>query len=168
MTDAMTKWGVGPRFTRYFIIYGVLMYALTWYLDPIFTITFVQYRTLAAAGTVLVCLGIPFYLSSIVSVMRAFRAGELVTGGVYGMCRHPVYAAWLVFFVPGIALLLKSWLLLSAPVVMYFVAKGLVREEDAYLEKTFGQAYLAYKDRVPSMLPYGWFRNKGSGLREDA
>jgi protein-S-isoprenylcysteine O-methyltransferase Ste14 len=49
-------------------------------------------------GIIIILLGIPFYLSSLVSVMRAFKAGRLVTSGVYGMCRHPVQHGWCFSF----------------------------------------------------------------------
>jgi protein-S-isoprenylcysteine O-methyltransferase Ste14 len=158
MTNQMTKWGVGPIFTLYSVIYCILMFGLTVLFDPLFKITFVPHHMLVWFGIILILLGIPFYLFSLVSVMRAFKAGRLVTSGVYGMCRHPVYAAWLVFFVPSIALIINSWALLSAPFVMYFLARVLVNKEDVYLEKIFGQEYLAYKENVPAILPYGWLK----------
>jgi protein-S-isoprenylcysteine O-methyltransferase Ste14 len=165
MVDKMTKWGVGPIFTIYTAMYCVLMFVLTLYLDPILKITNtpgISYQLLELIGTVLVVLGIPFYLSSLSAVMRAFKENRLVTSGVYGMCRHPVYAAWMVFFVPAIALFINSWALLSAPFIMCLVAKALVDKEDVYLEKTFGQEYLAYKQQIPAFLPYGWVKKKGA------
>jgi len=50
-------------------------------------------------------------------------------------------------FVPSIALLMDSWALLSAPFIMYLMARTLVAKEDYYLTETFGQEYLAYKKR---------------------
>jgi protein-S-isoprenylcysteine O-methyltransferase Ste14 len=158
MTNQMTKWGVGPKFFLYSATYGVLMVVLGKYFGPLFSITFIPYSVLAGIGIILIILGIPFYLFSIVPVMRAFKAGQLVTSGVYGMCRHPVYEVWVVFIVPGITLLLNSWAALSAPFVMYFFLRALVKKEDIYLEKTFGQEYVAYKQKVPAILPYGWLK----------
>jgi protein-S-isoprenylcysteine O-methyltransferase Ste14 len=151
----MTRWGVGPRFALYSVIYCGLMFWLTRYFDPRFKITFVPHRMLVWIGLILMVVGIPFYLFSLVSVMRAFNAGRLVTRGAYGMCRHPVYAAWVVFLVPGLALLLNSWALLTAPFVMYFLARTLVHKEELYLEGKFCQEYLAYKQKVPAILPVG-------------
>lgn len=165
MTDKMTKWGIGPKFTFYALIYCLIMFGLTVYLDPLLKITktlSISYRSLALIGIILILLGVPFYLSSLITVMRAFKEGRLVTNGVYGMCRHPVYAAWVVFFVPGIALFMDSWALLSAPFIMYLTARTLVAKEDVYLIKTFGQEYLRYKQRVPAFLPYGWLKRKNT------
>ncbi|MRR14275.1 isoprenylcysteine carboxylmethyltransferase family protein [archaeon] len=143
------------------------MFWLTMSLDPLFSITAsfrIPYLVLVWAGIILIASGVPFYLASIIPVMRAFKEKRLVTGGVYGMCRHPVYAAWLLFFVPATALLTDSWAFLSAPLVMYGIARALVPEEDAYLEETFGQEYLRYKQDVPAFMPYGHMK-KGQQAR---
>ncbi len=155
----MTKWGVGPTLAFYSAIYCIMMYGLTLLFDPFFRITLTHKKILVWMGLAFIfILGIPFLISSAVPVMRAFKDGRLVTTGVYSMCRHPIYAAWLIFFFPGIALIANSLALLSTSFVMYFVAGMLVKKEDVYLEKTFGQAYLAYKKRVPAILPYGWLK----------
>jgi protein-S-isoprenylcysteine O-methyltransferase Ste14 len=161
MTNHMTEWGVGPKFTLYSVTYCVIMFVLTIYIDPFFKITktlSVSYQVLVLTGIILIVLGVPFYLFSMIPVMRAFKERRLITSGVYGMCRHPVYAAWLLFFVPSLALFINSWAFLSAPFVMYVIARTLVSKEDVYLEETFGQAYLTYKKRVPAILPYGWLK----------
>jgi len=158
MPKEMTKWGVGPKFFVYSVLYGVLIIAATIYFYPLFQISFIPYRILASVGAILILTGIPFYVTSLVSVMRAFKEGHLVTDGVYGMCRHPIYSAWVIFFVPGLALLINSWVGFTISVVMYFLLKTLVKEEDQYLEKTFGEEYLAYRKKVPAVLPIGWLR----------
>jgi protein-S-isoprenylcysteine O-methyltransferase Ste14 len=165
MANTMTKWGVGPKFTIFSFIYCLIMLGLTTYFNPFLKITksrAISYQGLELIGAVLIVLGIPFYLFAIVSVMRAFKEGQLVTTGVYGMCRHPVYAAWVVFFVPSIALFFDSWVLLSAPFIMYLIARALVAKEDVYLEEAFGPEYLAYKKQVPAFIPYGWMKKKRS------
>jgi protein-S-isoprenylcysteine O-methyltransferase Ste14 len=55
-------------------------------------------------------------------------------------------------------LLLDSWALLSASLVMFVIASAVVRSEDAYLEETFGQEYLSYKRKVPAIIPWGWLK----------
>jgi len=153
----MTEFGAGPKFAIYSVICFSVMFALSRFFTPIFTITVAHKSTIVWVGILLIVVGIPFYLLSIVPVIRAFKAKRLLTTGTYGMCRHPVYSAWIVFFVPGIALLLNSWALLAAPIVMYFIAVALVNQEDSYLEETFGNEYISYRNRVPSIIPYGRF-----------
>jgi protein-S-isoprenylcysteine O-methyltransferase Ste14 len=94
------------------------------------------------------------------AVLRAFAAGELVTDGVYGICRHPLYGSWIVFIVPGIELLLHSWFGLTTSIAMYATLRVLARREEAFLADKFGESYLRYKARVPFVLPVGWLKPK--------
>lgn len=72
----------------------------------------------------------------------------LVTTGVYGISRNPLYLALTAIYL-GIALLLPSLpalvLLLPVLVVMRY---GVIAREESYLEGKFGEAYRAYKARV--------------------
>jgi protein-S-isoprenylcysteine O-methyltransferase Ste14 len=158
MTDKMTPWGVGPRFSVLSVIYAVFILELSRFYDPLFKMRVIPHRILAAAGIALILVGIPFVVAALVTVMRAFNAGALATKGVYGMCRHPVYAGWVVFIVPGVVFLVNSWIALSIPLVMYFFLRIWVKKEEIYLEKTFGDEYLAYKKKVPAVLPVGWIK----------
>jgi protein-S-isoprenylcysteine O-methyltransferase Ste14 len=87
--------------------------------------------------------------------MRAYDADELVTDGVYRYCRHPLYASWVVFIGPGIALLLESWLALTTAIFMYLLLRILVKKEEAYLETIFGSRHREYKKKVRCIMPYG-------------
>jgi len=158
MAEKMTKWGVGSKFTNLSIIYGLIMVLLSIYFDPMFKIPFVPYEFLVITGVILIVAGLPFYLYALVTVMRAFEEGKLLTKGSFGMCRHPVYAAWVVFFVPAIMLFFNTWLGLTAPVFMYVLIRMLVDKEEIYLEEIFGEEYLKYKKRVPFVLPIGWLK----------
>ncbi len=160
MTSKMTFWGVGPKYTLFSAVYCILMVSLSWYFDPFFKIHFVSYGVLATLASILILIGIPFYIISLVTIKRAFAAGRLVTEKTFGMCRHPVYSAWIIFFVPGIMLLMNTWIGLSAPLVMYFLLLKLVEKEELYLESAFGNEYLAYKEKIPTVLPVGWLKSK--------
>jgi len=160
MTNNMTFWGVGPKFGLYSAAYCILMVALSQHFDPFFKIHFFSYDMLATVAAVLIFLGIPFYIISIVTIKRAFTAGHLVTEKTFGMCRHPVYSAWIIFFVPAIMLLCNTWIGLTAPLMMYLLLLKLVKKEEVYLESVFGREYLAYKEMIPAVLPVGQFRSK--------
>jgi len=155
----MTFWGVGPNYTLFSVGYGILTVAVSKYFDPLFKIDIVPYGILSTIAVILILLGIPFYIVSMVTIKRAFAAGRLVTEKTFGMCRHPVYSAWILFFVPGIMLLANTWLGLTAPIVMYFLLRVLVKKEEVYLENVFGNEYLTYKERVPTVLPIGWYKS---------
>ncbi len=158
MSQEMTKYGVGSRFTILSVIYGLILVLVSIFFDPVFKIPYVPYKYLVMAGVLLIVAGFPFYLSALVGVMRAFEEKKLLTNGSFGMCRHPVYAAWVVFFVPAIMLFFNTWLGLTAPVFMYVLIRVLVDKEEIYLEEMFGEAYLIYRKRVPLVLPIGWLK----------
>ena len=90
--------------------------------------------------------------------MKAYNSDSLVTRGIYGCCRHPLYSAWVVFIVPGIVLLVNSWIGLTAPFFMYLLLRKLVIQEEIYLERMFGPKYIDYKIKTPCILPFGYLK----------
>ena len=151
----MSRWGVGPIFASLSIGYWLVTSAISRYFHPVFRIDLVPHRFLSILGIVLMVIGVPFYIISARAVMRAYNADKLVTDGVYRYCRHPLYASWVVFIIPGFVLLLNSWIALTTPIFMYFILLRLVRKEETYLESVFGSEYLGYKKNVPCILPTG-------------
>ena len=78
---------------------------------------------------------------------------KLATDGLYARIRNPMYLG-LALLVGGLGVALASdWtlvMLLPAAFVIHF---GVVKREERYLEAKFGDAYRAYRQRVPR---YGW------------
>ncbi len=78
-------------------------------------------------------------------------------GGAYRLCRHPMYAGWLI----------ASWgVLLSKPYVLtvfynilltFYVIFESLQEEKRMIE-LFGDKYLAYREKVPFLIPYGFLK----------
>ena len=159
MAQKMSRWGVGPLFVLLSVGYSAVIVVISKYYDSIFLIGFMPDQVRTVLGTALIAVGIPFFIASVVMVNKAYNSDCLVTGGVFKCCRHPLYASWAVLMVPGIVLLVNSWLGLTAPVFMYVLLRILVRKEEEYLAEVFGSEYLAYKTRTPCILPYGIFKS---------
>jgi protein-S-isoprenylcysteine O-methyltransferase Ste14 len=155
MAEKMSRWGVGPIFAGLSIGYGIVLFAISRYYHPVFKMSFLPGWFLYALGSILIMVGVPFFLISAITVMRAYEADALVTDGIFRRCRHPLYAAWVVFIVPGIVILLKSWIMLTTPIFMYLILRLLVEKEEVYLENVFGSEYREYKANVPCILPIG-------------
>lgn len=72
----------------------------------------------------------------------------LVTHGLYRFSRNPIYVGFCLFNI-GVGIALDNlWVLLSfipGAILVYFIA---IAREEAYLERTFGEEYLAYKRKV--------------------
>jgi len=154
----MSRWGTGPIFAALSLGYGILSIIINRRFYPVFQIGFPPSWFLSILGIALIVFGIPFFLVSVKTVTRAYNADELVTDGIYRWCRHPLYASWVVFIVPGIALLLNSWIVLTTPLFMYLILRKLVKKEEDYLESVFGSRYLDYKRKVPGILPFGFLK----------
>ena len=155
MGEKMSRWGIGPVFASLSIGYGMVMVAISRYFGPMFQIDFVPYWLMSILGILLIVFGAVFFIISVKTVMRAYNADKLVTDGIFRCCRHPLYASWSVFIVPGIVLLQNSWLGLTTPIFMCFLLRKLVKKEEVYLESVFGNEYRDYQSKVPCILPYG-------------
>lgn len=158
----MTRFGVGPIFV---LVSAVLTAAALYVrsLDPaFFAIPDLVPRWLQIAlGALLLAFGLPMFVWSLVILNKGFPKGRLFTGGPYGWCRHPVYGCWVVFNVPGIVLLVGTWVGLLVPVLMYVALLLLVRSEDRWLLDTFGDEYRTYRSRTPAVFPRLWAETEG-------
>jgi len=117
------------------------------------SLSFLPRSLVIGVAVALLAFGMPLCGAAMFRLAKGFPRGELFTGGAYALCRHPIYGSWIVFNVPGIVLLADNWVGLFSTIPMYITLRILVREEEEWLERTFGDAYRAYRDRVPSVLP---------------
>jgi protein-S-isoprenylcysteine O-methyltransferase Ste14 len=109
---------------------------------------------LRVLGVVLSATGVYFWLSSALLVKRAFQSHRLETTGVYRLCRNPLYAAFIVFIVPGLSFLLNDLLLLTASIMMFVAFKLRIGKEEDFLLKEFGADYQRYAREVAQLIPF--------------
>ncbi|MBE2200290.1 MAG: DUF1295 domain-containing protein [Anaerolinea sp.] len=81
---------------------------------------------------------------------RLLPPPKLVTSGLYAFVRHPLYFFSLLILWPTPVMTLPT-LLLNVMATMYLWAGS--RVEERRLTAVFGDAYTAYKQRVPGLLP---------------
>ncbi len=80
-------------------------------------------------------------------------ASVLVTDGIFGWLRNPMYVG-LTLFLGALSMLLASdWMLVLTIGFVPVIHFGVVKREERYLEAKFGDAYRRYRERVPR---YGW------------
>jgi protein-S-isoprenylcysteine O-methyltransferase Ste14 len=74
---------------------------------------------------------------------------SLVQDGPFRYTRNPGYLS-LAMIYAGIAILRNAlWAILFLPLLVVVTQRELIEREERYLERTFGEEYLAYKRRVP-------------------
>jgi protein-S-isoprenylcysteine O-methyltransferase Ste14 len=114
--------------------------------------------TLVIAGG-LFLLGIGIFRAGTTGFVRAGTplptnqpARVLVTTGIYGHSRNPVYLGFFFMYL-GIGIALHSpWILALTIPVAFTIRYGVVAREEAYLDRRFGDAYRDYKASVPRWL----------------
>lgn len=79
--------------------------------------------------------------------------GEMHTGGLYAHVRHPRYSG-MFSAVVGAALLCGTRLLWAILAVWWVFALLAIHMEERELAARFGDAYIAYRKRVPAFLPF--------------
>lgn len=73
---------------------------------------------------------------------------EIVSTGVYRVTRNPMYVG-LALVQTAIAIgWANGWILLAVPAVLLTIWATAIRHEEEYLERKFGESYLAYKRSV--------------------
>lgn len=72
----------------------------------------------------------------------------LVTDGPYRYTRNPMYLGFACLYL-GVALWFGGyWTLGLLPAVLVVMTVGVIRREERYLERLFGEVYAAYRNRV--------------------
>ena len=114
------------------------------------------------AGTLSIWLGVllilvagPIILSAVRTIRRAQTSFDLrkpttsiVTEGAFRFSRNPAYLALTLLYL-GIASLINSiWVFLMIVPTVIVMQRGVIKREERYLERKFGEEYLRYKERV--------------------
>lgn len=75
-------------------------------------------------------------------------ATALITDGPFRWSRNPAYVALTLFYLGAAVMVNSLWIMaLLAPAVAV-LTWGVIRREERYLERTFGDAYRRYRARV--------------------
>lgn len=152
-TKRMSVFGIGPSVAAPSVLYAVLAAAATWIWPEWFAIYGIPYPALLAAGVVLFAAGLLIQAIAGRTLMRAYDEDRLVTTGVYAVCRNPLYANVIFTILPGIALVCRSWLMLTASLLMYVLVRAKIGQEENYLEERFGQEFVDYRRRTNAVFP---------------
>ena len=154
MAESARDWlGAGPRILGVpvgIVLLGAVLMAV---LPGFAEMGFLPSPLSRIAGGLLMAAGLALYLATMPFLRRAVRGGRLVTSGPFRLCRHPLYAAWLLGALPGLAFLLRSWIALGGWLLGFVLFAAFIRSEERPLERRFGDAYRTYRRRTGALLP---------------
>jgi protein-S-isoprenylcysteine O-methyltransferase Ste14 len=110
-------------------------------------------------GAVLIGLGLGFAIWARVYLggnwsnsVTIKRDHELITGGPYGLVRHPIYTGLLTGFL-GTAIAMGQARGLVAFAFLFAMLWFKLRLEERWMRLQFGEVYEQYAQRVPALLP---------------
>jgi len=73
---------------------------------------------------------------------------QVVDGGPFRFTRNPMYLQLVLVCIGAAVILMNWWVLVLTPVGGWLLQRFAILPEEAYLERKFGETYLAYKRRV--------------------
>jgi protein-S-isoprenylcysteine O-methyltransferase Ste14 len=109
----------------------------------------------AGIAVVMILVGVAIFIAGIRNLSRAGTAvptnqpaSRLVTTGVHGWTRNPIYLAFILACFGAGILIRSPWILILALTLAIYLRYGVVAREEAYLERRFGDAFRDYRARV--------------------
>lgn len=141
--------GVGPKIFKYtvpFLLAGIIGKIL---MPEFSTLPLSDRINFFFPGLVWMIGGVIIYILAARKLIIEFPKGSLITTGVFALSRNPLYASWVVFIIPGLAMVSDNWIFLISALVMYLLTLRYVVDEEEKLLEIFGDEYIDYIRRVP-------------------
>ena len=115
---------------------------------------------LSTAGAIILVGGLVLLVAAQLQMGASWRIGideksrpGLIDTGLFRFCRNPIYLALLVI-VAGYVVMLPTPLSALMWVGAHLSVRLQIHAEEAYLRRSYGEAYEAYARRVGRLLPY--------------
>jgi protein-S-isoprenylcysteine O-methyltransferase Ste14 len=105
-----------------------------------------------AAGALFGLAGVRGLGRSLTPLPKPVEGGTLITAGVYGIVRHPIYAG-LILAAFGWALWNGGALAFSLAVLLFLFFDLKSRQEERWLVEAYPE-YPAYQERVKKLVPW--------------
>ncbi len=147
--------GEDPGIFRGPPILYLVAFVAGWAIHSAFPIPFLAAGWLQLAiGLLMIVLAGAFWVSAILALRRAGTAIDpgkptttLVTQGPFRFSRNPLYLSLAVIYLGAATSLDTLWPIVFLPGILAAI-RLVILQEERYLERKFGQEYLAYKARV--------------------
>ena len=103
---------------------------------------------LALAGAALMAAALRLFRKAETAIPPWEPTAALVTTGVYRLSRNPIYLAMVLLYLGLTLIFVASWALPLLAPVLITLQIAVIRREEAYLERRFGELYRHYRARV--------------------
>jgi len=85
---------------------------------------------------------------------RLTEGHKLITTGVYGIVRHPIYTAMLGILL-ATAIVFSHWVALMAAVAVFLIGTNIrTNLEEGLLRDAFGEEFKSWEAKVPGLIPF--------------
>lgn len=147
--DRRARWGIGLEGVGFFFVWS----QWAWAHDP------AVWRWMAAVPFLIAGPLLSWTSARTLGRQWRFDAGlnadhRLVQEGAYRVVRHPIYASMFALLL-GVGFLVTRPAFLAVAIVFFVIGTEIrVRIEDGLLASRFGEAFEAYRRRVPAYIPF--------------
>jgi len=139
-------------------LFYALVFVISFFLQGYFTVKWVFFfhsRPANIFGLIFIFTGLFFavpavrqFFKSKTSIVPIRPASSLQTTGIYSISRNPMYLGLLCQYL-GLALIFGNWwTLFLIPVLIALIHYRVIRPEERYLSRAFGNSYSEYRKKV--------------------
>jgi len=138
-------------------LFYVAAFLLSMLLQKLVPVNFAVFSSLPLKITGIAIVGISLvftvpallqFLKTKNTIITVKPANSLQTSGIYSVTRNPMYFALLLLYM-GLALLTGNWwTLILVPLLVLIITQKIIKPEERYLFRAFGEPYASYKQKV--------------------
>lgn len=139
-------YGVGPIIVYRQFVFTATSIILTYIFDAKFPTINVWNILFKIVGILLIAFGLYLNLSAKLKSkhFKSVEDNKLITDGVYGIVRNPVYSGALLACT-GVVLIANNLILLIVPVICWlYMTIFLIKTEEKWLKELYRQEYISY------------------------
>jgi len=99
-------------------------------------------------GSVLLGFGVPFWLTSVVQMLKYVPQNKLITKGPFLAVMHPIYTSVALLVIPGLTFVFDTWVGFLIGAILYIISRIFREWEEKKLEELFTKEYAIYRSKV--------------------
>lgn len=152
--NKLSPLGIGPKIGMVALPFLAAAISLTLIYPEIFSFGPVAKKPLLIVGIVWLIIALVLYAMTAKALLKGLKNNKLMMTGPFRFSQNPLYAVMILLIIPGIALLLNSWIVLVTSAIAYIIFKINIHTEYEEMEKAFGDQYREYRKKTPEFFPF--------------